>query len=79
MRARRPATICVIMISRRLSKRSAITPPHGASSSVGTNCMATTAPSAVPLPVSSSTSHAWAMPCIQVPLNDTIWLMKYSR
>ena len=41
--------------------------------------MATTVPSAVPLPVSSSTSHDWARPCIQVPLNDTIWLKQYSR
>ena len=56
-----------------------MTPPQGASSRVGRNCIATTAPSAVPLPVSSSTNHAWAMLCIQVPLNDTIWLKKYSR
>ncbi len=70
--ARRPAVDWVIMISLRFSNRSAMTPPNGARISVGRNCIATTVPSAVPLPVSSSTSQAWAMPCIHVPLNDTI-------
>ena len=77
--ASRPAVDCVMMINLRLSNRSAMTPPNGASSRVGRNCIATTVPSAVPLPVSSSTSHDWARPCIQVPLNDTIWLKQYSR
>jgi hypothetical protein len=46
---------------------------------VGANLAAITVPSAVPLPVSSMTSQAVASDCIHVPLNDTIWLKKYSR
>ena len=45
----------------------------------GANLSAITVPSAVTLPVSSMTSQAVASDCIHVPLNDTIWLKKYSR
>ena len=41
--------------------------------------MARTVPRAVPLPVSSRTSQLSAIDCIHVPLNEMIWLTKYSR
>ena len=40
--------------------------------------MASTVPSAVPLLVRWSTSQLSGIDCIHVPLNDTIWLTKYS-
>ena len=66
--------VWVPMMRRRFSNRSASMPPIGASRSVGRNCIAITVPSAVPLPVSWSTSQARAIDCIQVPLNEMIWL-----
>ena len=72
VRASVPATVWVPMISVRLSTRSAINPPTVPNNSVGRNCMAMTVPRAVPLPVSSSTSHDSATDCIHVPENETI-------
>ncbi len=77
--ARAAATDCVQIRSRRLSNRSATTPPSGASSSVGKNWAAMTAPRAEPRPVSSSTSQDNPSSCIHVPLNETSWLKKNSR
>ena len=71
-----PAASWVPMMRFRLSKRSASMPPTGARNRVGRNCIAITVPSAVPLPVSWSTSHAWATLCIHVPLNEMAWLVK---
>ncbi len=65
--------------TRRLSYRSASTPPNGPNSRSGRNCSADTTPSAVPLPVSSSTSHDWATRCIQVPDSEITCPVKYSR
>ena len=67
---------CVITNSRRLSARSATTPPHGPATSMGANCAATTSPRWKPLPVSSSTSQASATDCSHVPDRDTTWPQK---
>ena len=56
---------------RRLSKRSASTPPHGPSRSTGPNESAAFTPSAVPLPVKLRTSHDDAVKFIHVPTADT--------
>src|SRR6266542_884369 len=53
---------------RRLSNRSATTPPNAPNSRIGRNVSAVSIPRAVPLWVSCSTSHGPATPCIQVPL-----------
>ena len=68
-----PISVCSPIISLRLSTRSAITPPYGASSSTGSVCSATIPPSAVLECVSFSTSHAWAVICIQVPISEIAW------
>ena len=50
-----------------------MTPPHGPKNSTGKICRAMTRPSAVPEPVSLSTSSPWATVCIQVPaLRDAL-------
>ena len=80
--ARTAAEVCVSMSVRRLSKRSATTPPHTPNSSMGRNCSATMKPRADPavdFPVSSSTSQLWAVICIHVPVSDTSWEKKNSR
>ena len=62
---------------RRLSKRSAITPPHAPKSSIGRNWRPVSTPSATPLLfVSSRISHACASRCIHVPLTEMIWPVK---
>jgi hypothetical protein len=61
-----------IMI-RRLSPRSARTPPYGVSSSTGSVWSAMTAPSAVLECVRVRTSQAWAVICIQVPISEIAW------
>ena len=59
---------------RRLSYRSASTPPNSENSSVGPNCRASTKPIAVPeLPDSSRISQSWATRCIQVPVSEITW------
>ena len=63
--------ICRITISRRLSTRSATTPPYGPSTSTGSVCSATIAPSIVAEPVRLSTSHDCAAICIHVPISET--------
>jgi len=70
---------CVTIRIRRLSKRSAMTPPHVPASSIGTNCRPAVAPSATALPVSLSTSHACATDCIHVPDTEMAWPKKYRR
>ena len=67
----RPIALWSTIISRRLSMRSAITPPYGASSSTGSVCRATMSPSIALECVSDSTSHDWAVICIQVPISET--------
>ncbi len=69
----------VAMSSLRLSTRSAISPPHGPMNSTGPNCSATVMLSMRALPVRWSTSQPCAIDCIQVPLIEMIWAMKYSR
>ena len=76
------AELCVQISVRRLSRRSAITPPHTPNSSMGRNCRATISPRAEPAvarPVSSSTSQLWAVVCIHVPLREISWEKKKSR
>jgi hypothetical protein len=67
---------CVTVSSVRLSKRSASTPPTPANSSTGRNCSPAVTPTAVPLPVSCTTSHISATICIQLPEIDTAWPTK---
>ena len=47
--------------------------------SVGSWVAASVIPSQAPELVNSSTSQACAIFCIQVPVNDTVWPMMYSR
>ena len=65
--------------SFRLSILSATDPVHAPSSSTGTVCSATVTPSALPLELSSSTNHACATVCSQVPGTEISWPEKYSR
>ena len=74
-----PAVDCVATRRRRLSTRSAMTPPYAPPSSIGVNCSAVTAPSAKPLPVSRRTSQPCATHCIHVPVIETSWPAKYRR
>ena len=67
------------MSSRRLSERSASSPPHMPNSSMGRNCRATVTPRATPLSVMFSTSQLWATVCISVPVTEMSWPMKNSR
>ena len=71
---RRPrSATCVAIWTRRLSNRSATTPPQAPNSRIGRNCSAVSIPSATPLPVSCRTSHGAATPCIQVPVPESSW------
>jgi hypothetical protein len=65
-----PIRLWSTTISRRLSTRSAITPPYGPSSSTGSACSATTSPRSTLEPVSVSTSQDWAIICIHVPTSE---------
>ena len=57
---------------RRLSKRSAIRPPYGESTSIGRNCSPVVTPTARAEPCdSSSTSQSCATRCIHVPMFET--------
>ena len=58
--------------SRRLGKRSAMTPAYGESSRTGRNCRPVVMPSSVPLRGQLRTSQSWATRCIQVPVFDTM-------
>ena len=69
--ASRAAHVCVSTRTRRRSKRSTIAPPHNPNSATGRKRNAKVAPTAAPLPVSVSTSHASAIVCIQEPMNET--------
>ncbi len=64
---------------RRLSNRSASTPPKAPNRSTGPNESAALRPSAVPLPVSFSTSQAMAVKFIHVPVADTSCPARYRR
>ncbi len=68
--------LCVIMSMRRLSYRSASTPPYHAQQQDGPNCSAVVRPSATPLSSEiCSTSQSWPMRCIQVP----VWLTRFAE
>ena len=73
------ATDWVMIKIRRLGYRSAMTPPSRPNSSTGRNCSATATPTAVTLPVSSSTSQSCAMRCIHSPVVATTWELRKSR
>ena len=78
----RPSTIadaCVAITVRRASNRSTITPANSPSTVNGRNWQSASTPTATGECVSSRTTHAAAMFCIQVPLTDTIWPLKKSR
>jgi hypothetical protein len=62
----------VIISRRRLSWRSASTPPNAPNNRIGTNCSAAVRPTAMPLSVSRTTSHISATICIQLPLIEMI-------
>ncbi len=66
----------VTISSRRLSKRSASSPPKAPKSRIGANCSAVVRPTATPLPVRVRISHVSATIWIQLPLSDTIWPTK---
>ena len=61
------AAVAVTIRMVRLLMRSASRPPHGPRRSNGNCCAASVMPSHVPELVSSSTNHACAIFCIQVP------------
>ena len=73
------ASDCVTSSTLRRSKRSATAPPHSPNNSTGRNRNANVAPTAAPLRVSVSTSHASAMVCIQPPMWETRSPAKYRR
>lgn len=79
VRASTAAAAWVTSRIRRLSKRSAITPPHIPNSSMGRNCRATVTPRSRPLPVRVSTSQLCATCCIHVPDTETSWPRKNRR
>ena len=72
-------SVWVIASSWRLETRSASTPPHAPANSIGVNCSAAVRPTAVALSVSRRTSHISPTVCIQLPLIETIWPVKYRR
>ena len=61
-----------MIIMRRLSDRSVMRPPHGPSSSNGTNRAAVIAPSTTPLWLSCRTTQLIATFCIQLPATDVL-------
>ena len=69
-------SVWVTISSRRLSMRSASSPPHAPANSIGTNCSAAVRPTAKLESVSFRTSHISATTCIQLPLSETTWPMK---
>ena len=74
------AVPCVHVRIRRLSNRSARTPPQGPSSRTGPNASAALIPRAVPLPVVSvRMSHDVAVNVIHVPIAEMNWPMRKSR
>ena len=77
--ASRPARDWVTRSTRRLSIRSANTPPSGPNRNIGRNLAAVVRPSWVPLWVRSSTTKDCATVCIQVPATETSWPKKNSR
>jgi hypothetical protein len=66
----------VTISTRRLGRRSAISPPHAPNSRIGTNCRPAVRPTETPLPVSFTISHISATLCIQVPETETTWPRK---
>ncbi len=78
-RARAPITACSATRRRRLSVRSATSPPYGPTSRIGRVCAAKVRPTHVADPVISRTSQAWATICIQVPTSEIDCPAKYSR
>ena len=69
----RQAAIWVPMRARRLSIRSASTPPNGARIMDGPNWSTATKPSWIGVPPSARTSHGRLTCCIQVPIRLTTW------
>jgi hypothetical protein len=74
-----PDRVCVTCSTRRLSIRSANSPPAGPNSSIGANLAAVVSPSWVPLWVRSRTRNDCATVCIQVPITEMSCPMKNSR
>ncbi len=77
--AGRAISVWVIASSLRLETRSASTPPHAPANSIGVNCSAAVSPTAVALSVRRRTSHISPTVCIQLPLIETTWPVKYRR
>ena len=73
------ARLWMMMRSRRLSDRSAITPAHAPNSSTGRNWHAVMIPTATPLWVMCRTSSVWATSVIQLPAWEIVWPSKNSR
>ena len=66
----------VTISSLRLLMRSASTPPIAPKTRIGRNCSAAVRPTAVPVPVSFTTSHISATVCIQLPESEITWPAK---
>ena len=66
----------VTISSRRLSKRSASSPPKAPNSRIGANCSAVVSPTATPLWVRVRISHVSATIWTQLPLSETTWPTK---
>ena len=64
-------TSAVTVISRRSGSRSSSGPAQGLNSRYGRACTLIVAPSAKPLPVTSSTSNASATACENVPMFES--------
>ena len=69
----------VIISSRRLRMRSASRPPQAPNSRIGRNWSPAVRPTETPLPVSWTTSHISATFCIQLPVIEMTWPVKYRR
>ena len=67
------ASDCTMSSSRRLSERSAMTPAHAPSTSIGRNSHAATKPTATPLSVSLRTSSVSPTRVSQLPICETSW------
>ena len=72
-------TLCVAITSLRLSIRSATTPAKRPKTVKGMKRQKASAPTASGEWVSSTTSQASAMFCIQVPLTEITWPVKKRR
>ena len=65
--------------SVRLDIRSASSPPQAPNSRIGRNCRPAVSPTDTPDPVSFTISHISPTICIQLPVIEITWPVKYLR